>query len=81
MERTVPHPVPRTVRTITVTSLREPVWVVSLVTREVDVLRVSELDSHCKKKNVSCPKSCAKIRSSFGKCFVIIGHMRLIVYR
>ena len=50
MERTVPHRVPRTVRRVTVTSLREPVWVVSLVTKELGVLRVSELDSHCKKK-------------------------------
>ena len=42
MECPVPHHVPRTVRRVTVTSLREPVWVVSLVTKELGVLRVSD---------------------------------------
>ena len=42
MVNLAPHFVLRTVRRVTVTSLREPVWVVSLDTKELGVLRVSD---------------------------------------
>ena len=41
MERTVPHRVLKTVRRVTVTSLREPVWVVKLDTKVPSVKKVS----------------------------------------
>ena len=42
MESPAPYPVHRTVRRVTVISLKEPVWVVSLDTKELGVMRVSD---------------------------------------
>ena len=41
LERTVPSNVHKTVRRVTVTSQRAPVWVVSLDTEEIGVQKVS----------------------------------------
>ena len=63
MERTVPHPVPRTVRRITVTSLREPVWVVYLDTKVPSVKKVS-IDIDIKRNiNLSAYEEISRIRT------------------
>ena len=46
MEKTVPHRVRKTARSVTVTSLRELVWVVSLDTEVLSVIQVRRYQSY-----------------------------------